>query len=562
MVLGYTDRSLISLAVLALFFILALGSVTETTEYMGKGIYKTTIQGAGGYKTVWTGPRNEHRLFHGPVTIEYSGHQYDVAKEEVTMVNGLRHGPSKATYTNGTVAYGCYKMDVWYECDNLSETEKSTQTPFGALQKRYPWFLLGLDGFGFDEEATREFADTLMALIQPNISDPSDFDESYDDALEFLGDETLFDQITMAHSDLTDMIGVEVIKAYEMRRAVLDQHRLSGNGTFVMLSTRYVDYLAWMQQTFVTEDIQAFCDSIDNKIVRYGPLDKEDPLFLDSIDIRFNRALNEMLFGKSGMRGTHASPNSADGNGLSRIQVRRFARELLQQSTASKAPADVALFVAAHMQQTMDQADPMRIILREFAFPDVKRLPTVVSQLDRIVSAVSVSVAGTVADNGGAAVTERGFVYGLTYNPTLEHSKVAVGSGLGDFSTVIAGLTTGQRYFVRSYATNEVGTAYGNQLEFVMETSTEVLLPDAPLLTFSVYPVPASGMVWISLDQEFASVARLSVISVSGQLIASQDVSFLGQQAVSIDVSGLKPGAYFVRIDLDGKTAVRKVVLR
>ena len=71
-----------------------------------------------------------------------------------------------------------------------------------------------------------------------------------------------------------------------------------------------------------------------------------------------------------------------------------------------------------------------------------------------------------MTDNGGASVTERGVVYGTNQNPTIEDNKVASGTGLGEFNNALTDLQTTTTYYVRAYAINEKGTAYGEEVSF------------------------------------------------------------------------------------------------
>ena len=75
-------------------------------------------------------------------------------------------------------------------------------------------------------------------------------------------------------------------------------------------------------------------------------------------------------------------------------------------------------------------------------------------------------VIGNVTNDGGAAVTERGVCWSTTQNPTISGSHKASGSGTGTFEVRIDGLTEGQTYYVRTYATNIIGTSYGEQKSF------------------------------------------------------------------------------------------------
>lgn len=87
-------------------------------------------------------------------------------------------------------------------------------------------------------------------------------------------------------------------------------------------------------------------------------------------------------------------------------------------------------------------------------------------------SAGSISAVGAiissndVTGDGGAAITERGVVYGTSANPTLSNSKQVVAGTTGTFSATLGGLSNSTSYYVRAYATNSVGTTYGSQIDF------------------------------------------------------------------------------------------------
>lgn len=74
---------------------------------------------------------------------------------------------------------------------------------------------------------------------------------------------------------------------------------------------------------------------------------------------------------------------------------------------------------------------------------------------------------GNILSDGGATITARGVCWSTSANPTVALStKTTNGMGLGSFTSNIAGLLEGTTYFVRAYATNSFGTAYGNEVSF------------------------------------------------------------------------------------------------
>ena len=73
---------------------------------------------------------------------------------------------------------------------------------------------------------------------------------------------------------------------------------------------------------------------------------------------------------------------------------------------------------------------------------------------------------GEITADGGFPITARGVCWSTTENPTTINDKTTDGSGTGVFASSITGLTPGTCYYVRAYATNSVGTAYGNEVVF------------------------------------------------------------------------------------------------
>lgn len=84
---------------------------------------------------------------------------------------------------------------------------------------------------------------------------------------------------------------------------------------------------------------------------------------------------------------------------------------------------------------------------------------------------------GNVTYDGGSAVTARGVCWSTTQSPTLSNIHTSDGSGVGSFTSHIFGLYANTTYYVRAYATNSVGTAYGEERSFTTLTSDTVIGP-------------------------------------------------------------------------------------
>lgn len=85
---------------------------------------------------------------------------------------------------------------------------------------------------------------------------------------------------------------------------------------------------------------------------------------------------------------------------------------------------------------------------------------------------------GSVSDNG-TTITERGFCWATTRNPDINNSKISAGIGAGSFSATITGLSYSSTYYVRAYATNSVGTFYGNEVTLVTGNGVVAIATDS-----------------------------------------------------------------------------------
>ena len=93
--------------------------------------------------------------------------------------------------------------------------------------------------------------------------------------------------------------------------------------------------------------------------------------------------------------------------------------------------------------------------------------PTVVTKSVGEVTETTAKVVGQVTADGGAEVTERGVCWNTAPAPEVIHYRVKdAEGGLGIFTLNLSNLESQTTYYVRAYATNEVGTAYGEEVSF------------------------------------------------------------------------------------------------
>jgi hypothetical protein len=103
----------------------------------------------------------------------------------------------------------------------------------------------------------------------------------------------------------------------------------------------------------------------------------------------------------------------------------------------------------------------------EFSFTTGPFAPTIITTAISGITATSAVSGGNVTSDGFSAVTVRGVCWDIATSPTVALStKTNDGTGTGIFVSNITGLTSGTTYYVRAYATNAVGTSYGNEFSF------------------------------------------------------------------------------------------------
>ena len=107
------------------------------------------------------------------------------------------------------------------------------------------------------------------------------------------------------------------------------------------------------------------------------------------------------------------------------------------------------------------------------------KVPTVTTASVSAITAGSASCGGNVTDDGRAEVSARGVCWSKAEYPTLSDAHTTNGNGKGEFQSQLTNLEAGVKYYVRAYATNRLGTSYGNQVSFETTTGLPVVSTDS-----------------------------------------------------------------------------------
>ena len=179
--------------------------------------------------------------------------------------------------------------------------------------------------------------------------------------------------------------------------------------------------------------------------------------------------------------------------------------------------------------------------------------PVVPTLTTTIISEITLNTAisgGKITNDGGGTITARGVCWGTSQSPTTKNSITTNGTGTGTFVSNLAGLLPGTTYYVRAYATNSAGTAYGNQVTF---TATPVVIPTLTTVVISeITLTTAKSGGNISSDGGGAITARgICWATTQNPLITNNVNVTTNETGTGIFVSiltGLLPGTtYYIR---------------
>jgi uncharacterized protein (TIGR02145 family) len=96
----------------------------------------------------------------------------------------------------------------------------------------------------------------------------------------------------------------------------------------------------------------------------------------------------------------------------------------------------------------------------------IEKLPKITTLDPYAIEAFSAISGGNITSDGDSPIVSRGLCWNTTQNPTLTDNHTNDGTGPGIFTSTLTGLTPKTEYYIRAYATNDIGTNYGNQVSF------------------------------------------------------------------------------------------------
>lgn len=174
--------------------------------------------------------------------------------------------------------------------------------------------------------------------------------------------------------------------------------------------------------------------------------------------------------------------------------------------------------------------------------------PTVTTSAVSSITTTTASCGGNVTNAGSSSVTARGVCWSTSQNPTVSGSHTTNGSGTGTFTSNLTGLTAGTTYYVRAYATNASGTAYGSQVSF---TTASVVMPTVTTTSASNITATSAHSGGTIVNNGNLSITARGLCWSTNQnpdITGSHSSGGTGSGSFSATISNLVPNTtYYVR---------------
>ena len=75
----------------------------------------------------------------------------------------------------------------------------------------------------------------------------------------------------------------------------------------------------------------------------------------------------------------------------------------------------------------------------------------------------------------------------------------------------------------------------------------------------NIYPNPVNNTAFVNIDAQQSTDAQITIVSVTGQLISTQNVSLnIGKNVVGINTSSLKQGTYILRLTRNNQVTIKR----
>jgi gliding motility-associated-like protein len=168
-------------------------------------------------------------------------------------------------------------------------------------------------------------------------------------------------------------------------------------------------------------------------------------------------------------------------------------------------------------------------------------IPIVTTNAVTNVLSTKASSGGVITDSGGVKITAKGVCWSTSPAPTVANSKTNDGNASSAFTSQIKILLPNTTYYARAYATNSIGTAYGNEVSFTTSTAVPVINASPVSLNFG-NEIKAAAPTLLSYSLSASNLApnigSLTITPPSGFAISTSNTSGFVTTPLTVPYSG------------------------
>ena len=148
--------------------------------------------------------------------------------------------------------------------------------------------------------------------------------------------------------------------------------------------------------------------------------------------------------------------------------------------------------------------------LTVFHVPATALIPTVTTQAVTLIDKTFATGNGNITDLGSPPITTHGVCWNTTGVPSIYDDKTVITGavGTGAFISKFTGLRPGTDYYVRAYATNTAGTAYGSEVSFISTGKLATGNPISYKVTVTKVEMHNEDSTWVTI---FSGTAQLDM---------------------------------------------------
>jgi hypothetical protein len=176
------------------------------------------------------------------------------------------------------------------------------------------------------------------------------------------------------------------------------------------------------------------------------------------------------------------------------------------------------------------------------------------------ISSSAATSGGNISSDGGGAITSKGVCWSTSSNPTITNSKTNDGTGTGVFTSNLTSLLPNTLYYVRAYATNSVGTAYGNQVSFTSGSTSNTPQKTKEETYISIFPNPNNGKMYLKADFNKNDFIEINAMNILGDCIKIK-YNYVENGLLELNIPDHITGIITLKITINGKSGFEKVTI-